>query len=222
MKPGSMNLFHSASIRKCSHKNSEALKNASNEIRKYEITSKGTRITSELKYDISNASLASIALKSVTSQKTIHFKKSGNEKIMTENCQNWKWPKRIPYELSRWRSRRWFCTPTAKVFPWRASVVRFSAGLNILHQNFISLQYYTGKQNQMDPNWLRTSRVRDPVEEWKHRGKYSISTGDDGKTVRAESVSSRKLFDGFWGSCFLLKVRDCHNPTVVLVPLGNS
>ena len=39
MKYGSMNVLHTASIRKCFHKNPGALKNASNEIRKHEPTS---------------------------------------------------------------------------------------------------------------------------------------------------------------------------------------
>ena len=79
VKPGSMNVLHNASIDKCSQKNPEALKNASNEVRKYEKTPKETRMSSELNQDISDASLASLALKSMTSQKIKHFKNPGTK-----------------------------------------------------------------------------------------------------------------------------------------------
>ena len=87
MKPGSMNLLHDASIGKCTQKNNEALKNASNEIRKCENTPKGARMLFESNQDISDASLASLALKSMTSQNTKHFKNPGNGKFMTEICR---------------------------------------------------------------------------------------------------------------------------------------
>ena len=69
MKPGSMNLLHNASIGMCSHKNPESLENASIKIRKYEKTTEETRMLSESNYDIFNASLASIALYSMTGKK---------------------------------------------------------------------------------------------------------------------------------------------------------
>ena len=198
MKPGSMNLFHSASIGKCFHKKSEALKNASNEIRKYEITSKGTRIMSELKYDISNASLASLAIKSVTSQKAIHFKKPGNEKFMTENCQNWKWPKRI----RRWCSRRWFCTTTAKCFPWRASVVRFSSGLNNLNQSFISLQYYTGKKESNGSELITHFSSAGPCRRMKAPGQLFHLNRWRQEDSQGRACKVQNTFDGFEAAVF--------------------
>ena len=157
----------------------------------------------------------------MTSHKTRHFKKRGNENLW-KKCQNWKWPKGIPNELSRWRPRRWLVPPRQKFSTWLASRVRFPQDWRVSMKksiDFNSILQYIWKK----PNWSRFFQVRDPRKRMEAQGQKShLNCPTTGRQLRT-GVSGREHFStGLRQLRFLWKVRDCHNPIVVLVLLGNS
>ena len=90
--------------------------------------------------------------------------------------------------------------------------------------DIILLQYITAVRTQKEPNRQRTFKVREPRRKTEAPGKilHLNCLRRRGDSQGQQCMAQNTFSTGLIQLCFLLKVRDCHNPTVVLVPLGNS